>query len=132
MVDSVPYSPVMPQLWCDCQYSLDGFCHIVAGQTHYESTSIIPPRGLLPLSLVEAIVIVMTTSLGGSDKALAEEHERHHAIWGRAYDGRGGIKHEEHGGLRCICGWDSGPVKGLRPWADWHMHVIQSLRSVGP
>lgn len=62
MVDSVHYFAVHAQLDCDCHTILDLKTRIVAGQNHRESSSIISPRGLLPLSLVTAIVIVMDTS----------------------------------------------------------------------
>ncbi len=59
---------------------------------------------------------------------IAKEHQRHFAYYNTQYDGKGGIAHEDHGGLWCSCGeYDSGPQEGSRPWIEWHEHVARSI-----
>jgi hypothetical protein len=44
------------------------------------------------------------------------------------YDGKGGVAHEDHGGLWCGCGdWDSGPADGPRPWDAYWRHVAEAV-----
>lgn len=61
----------------------------------------------------------------------AEELPRHFARYNTQYNGRGGVAHEDHGGLWCSCGeWDSGPVEGIRPWNEYWEHVAAELVAV--
>lgn len=63
-------------------------------------------------------------------EAAAIEHRQHMARWATQYDGRGGIAHEDNGGLRCGCdGWEQGPINGIRPWNEYHAHVATAALS---
>lgn len=58
----------------------------------------------------------------------AREHEKHLARYATTYDGKGGVKWQDDGGLSCNCGWTAPPdSRGFRPWGAWHRHVAEAV-----
>lgn len=62
-----------------------------------------------------------------------DEHMRHHARYATVYDGRGGVKWQDNGGLSCSCDWSAPPdATGIRPWGAWHEHVVRAVLAAAP
>lgn len=60
------------------------------------------------------------------DRAVTE-HNEHVAHYTNQFDGKGGIRWRDDGGLSCSCGWSAPRTrKNLRPWRDWHQHVVEA------
>lgn len=58
------------------------------------------------------------------------EHQKHLANYATQYDGKGGVKWQDDGGLRCNCGWTAPRASHGRPWSEWHRHVVAAVASV--
>ncbi len=68
----------------------------------------------------------LTTALAQPDvvEAMARESAQHVVYYSTRYDGKGGVKWADDGGLHCNCNWTAPPEpSGLRPWPAWHAHV---------
>lgn len=59
--------------------------------------------------------------------AAADEHAKHLARYATVYDGKGGVKWQDDGGLACNCGWTAPRDKHGRPWPAWHRHVVAAV-----
>lgn len=58
----------------------------------------------------------------------AMEHSQHIAYYTTRYDGRGGIRWKDNGGLSCSCDWSAEVQRNhTRPWAAWHRHVVEAV-----
>lgn len=67
----------------------------------------------------------------GAIERAAEEHAEHIAQYATQYDGKGGVKWQDDGGLRCSCGWTAQrTATGYRPWSEWHAHVVRAVLAV--
>lgn len=66
------------------------------------------------------------------DRAAAEARQ-HHPIYSTQYDGKGGIKWKDDGGLICRCGKvfpRPTPYEG-RPYDDYYRHVARAVLQAG-
>lgn len=59
--------------------------------------------------------------------AAAAEHARHIVNYSTQYDGKGGVKWKDEGGLGCSCGWTADREGLYRPWNKWHEHVAAAV-----